>query len=115
VRFFIDEGYFEEGETEILRAHIGASSGRLALSGESTAAFLSVKGYYVPDRWDVYFTIRQVGGTGVVQGRHRRGGAGAVRGGAGAGQGRCQRAVQGPCREQERGQYAGGARAAQLR
>ncbi|GBF95305.1 hypothetical protein Rsub_08336 [Raphidocelis subcapitata] len=58
-RFYLDEGFFEEGETEILRAHISASWGRLVLSGESTAAFLSVKGYYVPDKWDVYFTIRQ--------------------------------------------------------
>lgn len=59
-RFFIDEGYFMEGETEILRGYIAASEGRLHISGESTAAFLSVKGYYIPDKWDVYFSIRQV-------------------------------------------------------
>lgn len=29
------------------------------MSGESSAAFLSVRGYYVPDKWDVYWTIRQ--------------------------------------------------------
>jgi hypothetical protein len=57
-RFFIDEGYFEAGETEILRAYISASRGRMVLAGESTAAFLSVKGYYAPAGWDVYFTIR---------------------------------------------------------
>jgi hypothetical protein len=61
-RFFIDEGYFEEGETEVLRAHIAAAGGRLVVSGESTAAFLSVKGYYVPATWDVYVTVRQVQG-----------------------------------------------------
>jgi hypothetical protein len=60
VRFFIDEGYFLEGETEILRAHIAASGGRLTISGESTGAFLSVKGYYAPDKWDVYITMRSV-------------------------------------------------------
>jgi hypothetical protein len=109
VRFFIDEGYFLEGDTEVLRAHIAASRGRLAISGESSAAFLSVKvscsgggnllalckpacgiggltsssraaahstradttitttkhhpwptqGYYSPDTWDVYWTVRQ--------------------------------------------------------
>eukprot|EP00879_Flechtneria_rotunda_P016502 GHRR01017270.1.p1 GENE.GHRR01017270.1~~GHRR01017270.1.p1 ORF type:complete len:910 (+),score=306.65 GHRR01017270.1:263-2992(+) len=58
-RFFLDEGYFLEGDTEILRAYISASSGRMEISGESSAAFLSVKGYYVPEKWDVYWTIRQ--------------------------------------------------------
>lgn len=42
-RFFIDEGYFLEGDTEILRAYVSASNGRMMISGESTAAFLSVK------------------------------------------------------------------------
>ena len=42
-RFFIDEGYFLEGDTEILRAYISASDGRMTISGESSAAFLSVK------------------------------------------------------------------------
>lgn len=42
-RFFIDEGYFLEGDTEILRAYIAASGGRMTISGESSAAFLSVK------------------------------------------------------------------------
>jgi len=42
-RFFIDEGYFLEGDTEILRAYISASKGRMMISGESSAAFLSVK------------------------------------------------------------------------
>lgn len=58
-RFYIDEGFFLAGETEVLRAHVAASDGRLVVSGESSAAFLSVKGYYVPDKWDVYITIRQ--------------------------------------------------------
>lgn len=58
-RFFIDEGYFLDGDTEILRAYIAASNNRLEITGESTAAFLSVKGYYVPEKWDVYWTIRQ--------------------------------------------------------
>ena len=66
VRFYLDEGYFMDGETEILRAYISASGGRLAISGESSAAFLSIKGYYVPDKWDVYITMRQVGGLLVV-------------------------------------------------
>ena len=59
VRFFIDEGYFLPGDTEILRAYVSASNNRLEISGESTAAFSSVKGYYVPERWDVYWTMRQ--------------------------------------------------------
>lgn len=42
-RFFIDEGFFLEGDTEVLRAYISASDGRMTISGESTAAFLSVK------------------------------------------------------------------------
>jgi hypothetical protein len=43
VRFFIDEGYFLEGDTEVLRAHIAGSGGRMVVGGESSAAFLSVK------------------------------------------------------------------------
>jgi hypothetical protein len=35
-----------------------ASNGRLEISGESTAAFMSIRGYYVPEKWDVYWTIR---------------------------------------------------------
>eukprot|EP00775_Hariotina_reticulata_P003824 gene3824-4082_t len=31
---------------------------RLELSGESTGAFLSIKGYYTPDKWEVYWTTR---------------------------------------------------------
>ncbi|WIA21519.1 hypothetical protein OEZ85_000720 [Tetradesmus obliquus] len=58
VRFFIDEGYFLEGDTEILRAYITASQGRLEISGESSGAFMSIRGYYVPEKWDVYWTIR---------------------------------------------------------
>jgi hypothetical protein len=42
-RFFIDEGFFLDGDTEVLRAYISASDGRMTISGESTAAFLSVK------------------------------------------------------------------------
>jgi hypothetical protein len=56
IRFFIDEGYFMTGETEIVRAYISASKGRMSISGESTAAFLSMKGYYNPSSWDVYLT-----------------------------------------------------------
>jgi hypothetical protein len=96
-RFFIDEGFFEDGETEVLRAHIAASGGRLVISGESTAAFLSVKGYYVPDKWDVYITIRQVRGAP----RRGRGPPGVLaspavcscRQGSGCG---CKRKVHGP-------------------
>jgi hypothetical protein len=46
VRFFIDEGFFLPGDTELLRAHISGSGGRMVVSGESSGAFLSVKGYY---------------------------------------------------------------------
>lgn len=46
VRFFLDEGYFLEGDTEILRAYIAASQGRMTISGESSTAFLSVKVRY---------------------------------------------------------------------
>jgi hypothetical protein len=49
-RVFIDDGFFLPGETEILRAFISSSSGRLEVSGESTGAFLSFKGYYNPDK-----------------------------------------------------------------
>jgi hypothetical protein len=56
VRVFIDEGYFMTGETEILRALIAASNGSMIISGESTGAFLSVKGYYNPADWDLYWT-----------------------------------------------------------
>jgi hypothetical protein len=48
-RFFIDEGYFLEGDTEILRAYISASDGRMTISGESSAAFLSVKVWGLPE------------------------------------------------------------------
>jgi hypothetical protein len=57
VRVFVDEGLFLEGETEVLRAHAAASGGRVAVTGESTGAFLSVKGYYAPDTWDLYVTV----------------------------------------------------------
>jgi hypothetical protein len=35
-----------------------ASAGRMEISGESTAAFMSIRGFYVPEKWDVYWTIR---------------------------------------------------------
>jgi hypothetical protein len=58
VRVFIDEGLFLEGETEVLRAHASASpQGALRVTGESTGAFLSVKGYYAPESWDLYVTV----------------------------------------------------------
>lgn len=31
------------------------------VSGETLTKFLSTKGYYVPERWDVYWANRQVG------------------------------------------------------
>ncbi|KAI8476030.1 MAG: hypothetical protein J3K34DRAFT_516940 [Monoraphidium minutum] len=57
-RVFIDEGFFIGGETDILRAWIGASEGRLEVSGESSGGFMSIRGYYVPDKWDLYFSTR---------------------------------------------------------
>jgi hypothetical protein len=30
----------------------------MEVSGESTTAFMSVKGYYVPEKWQVYWTMR---------------------------------------------------------
>jgi hypothetical protein len=30
----------------------------MEITGESTTAFMSVKGYYVPEKWQVYWTMR---------------------------------------------------------
>jgi len=37
-----------------------ASQGSAVISGETLTNFLSTKGYYVPEHWDVYWANRQV-------------------------------------------------------
>lgn len=37
-----------------------ASAGSAVISGETLTRFLSTKGYYVPEQWDVYWANRQV-------------------------------------------------------
>ncbi len=37
-----------------------ASEGVAVISGETLTKFLSTKGYYVPEQWDVYWANRQV-------------------------------------------------------
>ncbi|BDA46895.1 probable tubulin polyglutamylase ttll6 [Coccomyxa sp. Obi] len=59
IRFWIEEYAFSEGETTLLREQIEASHGAAVISGESWTEFLSTKGFYVPDQWDVYWANRR--------------------------------------------------------
>ncbi|GFH26602.1 uncharacterized protein HaLaN_24776, partial [Haematococcus lacustris] len=43
-----------------MRTEIAKSQGRMVVSGETLSSFLSVKGAYVPEKWDVYFTVRRL-------------------------------------------------------
>lgn len=58
VRFWLDEGFFLEGELQILRDMIMGSNGSMVVSGTSNGAALSTKGYYDTIQWDVYWTTR---------------------------------------------------------
>ncbi|KAG2498580.1 hypothetical protein HYH03_003331 [Edaphochlamys debaryana] len=59
VRVWLDSVFFSEGELQILKDIADNSSGRLAVAGETRTSFLSVKGAYVPQQWDLYWTVRR--------------------------------------------------------
>ncbi|GLC35121.1 Tubulin polyglutamylase ttll5 [Pleodorina starrii] len=59
VRLWLDSVFFSPGEVEIFKDIVTNSSGRMVVSGETHASFLSTKGAYVPQSWDLYWTVRR--------------------------------------------------------
>ncbi|GFR45039.1 hypothetical protein Agub_g6409 [Astrephomene gubernaculifera] len=59
VRLWLDSVFFSTGEIQILKDIVANSSGKLVVSGETQASFLSVKGAYVPQSWELYWTVRR--------------------------------------------------------
>ncbi|KAG2432255.1 hypothetical protein HXX76_009173 [Chlamydomonas incerta] len=58
-RVWLDSAFFSDGELQILKDIADQSAGALAVSGETHSSFLSVKGAYVPAKWDLYWTVRR--------------------------------------------------------
>ncbi|GIL96200.1 hypothetical protein Vretimale_2070 [Volvox reticuliferus] len=59
IRVWLDTAFFSSEEVQILKDLITNSSGRMVISGETHGAFLSTKGAYVPQSWDLYWTVRR--------------------------------------------------------
>ncbi|KAG2446963.1 hypothetical protein HYH02_008117 [Chlamydomonas schloesseri] len=58
-RVWLDSAFFSDGELQILKDIANQSAGALVVSGETHSSFLSVKGAYVPAKWDLYWTVRR--------------------------------------------------------
>eukprot|EP00198_Chlamydomonas_reinhardtii_P010170 XP_001699507.1 predicted protein [Chlamydomonas reinhardtii] len=58
-RVWLDSAFFSDGELQILKDIAEQSAGALVISGETRSSFLSIKGAYVPTKWDLYWTVRR--------------------------------------------------------